>query len=271
MRKLIIAVLVVMALAVAADFAAAAYAEHTVATQMRHQLGLRSDPSVRINGFPFLTQALAGHYTAIDVRATGVPADPLHDLDVEATLHDVTAPLAEVTAGDMHSVRAARVDGRVRIKDTDLGRAIGIEDLRIQLPSDQEIKEVLPAGTPTNDAPHGDRAPVKMVATTDLLGQRTEIVGIGLIQLTGGVVRISVADVRLARAGAGAVGLPRPVRQTLLKALSREVKPGELPFDVTPTRVWVETGSVVVEGTASNVSMGPTPAAASPPTRRVAP
>jgi hypothetical protein len=270
-RKLIIAVLVVVALAVAADFATAAYAEHTVATQMRQQLGLRSDPSVRINGFPFLTQALAGHYTAINVRATGVPADPLHDLDVEATLHDVTAPLAEVTAGDMHSVRAARVDGRVRIKDTDLGRAIGIEDLRIQLPSDQETKEVLPAGTPTNDAPHGDRAPVKMVATTDLLGQRTEIVGIGLIQLTGGVVRISVADVRLARAGAGAVGLPRPARQTLLKTLSTEVKPGDLPFAVTPTRVWVETGSVVVEGTASNVSMGPTPAAASPPTRRVAP
>ena len=258
MRKLITVVLVVVALLVAADFAAAAYAEHTVATQLRQQLGLRSDPSVRINGFPFLTQALAGHYSAIDVRATGVSADPLHDIDVEATLHDVTAPLAEVTAGDMHSVQAARVDGRVRIKDTDLGRAIGIEDLRIQLPSDQEIKELLPRGTPTSDAPPGDRAPVKMVATTDLMGQRTDIVGIGLIQLTGGVVRISAADVRLARAGGGTVGLPRPVRQTLLNTLSTDVKPGELPFAVTPTKVWVETGSVVVEGTASNVSLGPT-------------
>jgi hypothetical protein len=254
-RKLIIAVLVIAALAVAADFGSAAFAEHTVATQMRRQLALRSDPSVRINGFPFLTQALAGHYSAVDVQATGVSADPLHDLDVEATLHDVDAPLAEVTSGDVHSVRAARVDGRVRIKDTDLGRAIGIEDLRIQRPSDQEIKELLPAGTPASDAPPGDRAAVRMVATTDLLGQRTEIVGIGLIQLTGGVVRITASDVRLARNGGSSVGLPRAARQTLLNTLSTDVKPGELPFAVTPTKVWVDTGSVVVEGTASNVSL----------------
>ena len=255
MRKLIVAVLVVVALAVAADFAAAAYAEFTLATQLRQQLALPSDPSVRIDGFPFLTQALAGHYTAIEVRATGATVDPLHDLDVEATLHDVDAPLAEVTSGDMHSVRAARVDGRVRIKDTDLGRAIGIEDLRIQQPSDQEIKQLLPAGTPTGESPHGDRAPVRMVATTDLLGQRTEIIGIGLIQLTGGVVRITASDIRLARDGIGTASLPRSVRQTMLNTLSTTVKPGELPFAVTPTKVWVETGSVVVEGTASNVSL----------------
>jgi len=254
-RKLIVAVLIVVALAVAADFAAAAYAEHTLATQLRQQLTLPSDPSVRINGFPFLTQALAGHYTAIDVQATGATVDPLHNLDLEATLHDVDAPLAEVTSGDMHSVRAGRVDGRIRIKDTDLGRAIGIEDLRIQQPSDQEIKQLLPAGTPSGESPHGDRAPVRMVATTDLMGQRTEVIGVGLIALTGGVVRITVADVRLERDGVGAVGLPRAVRQTLLNALSTTVKPGELPFAVTPTRVWVETGSVIVEGTAANVSL----------------
>lgn len=260
MRKLLITMLVVVALALAADFAAAAYAEHTVATQMRQQLALANDPSVRINGFPFLTQALAGHYSAIDVRASGVSVDPLHDLDVEATLHDVDAPLAEVTSGDMHSVRAARVDGRVRIKDTDLGRAIGIEDLRIQQPSDQEIKDLLPAGTPANGAPHGNRAPVRMVATTDILGQRTEIVGVGLIELTGGVVRITASDVRLARDGVGTVSLPRAARQTLRNTLSTEVKPGGLPFAVTPTRVWVDNGAVVVEGTASNVSIRPTQA-----------
>ncbi|MDT7712172.1 MAG: hypothetical protein QOG46_861, partial [Pseudonocardiales bacterium] len=199
MRKLIITVLVVIALAVAADFGAAAFAEYTIAKQLRQQLTLANDPSVRINGFPFLTQAVAGHYAAIDVRAGGITADPLHDLDVEATLRDVEAPLSEVTSGDLHSVRAARVDGRVRIKDSDLGRAIGIEDLRIQQPSDQEIKELLPAGTPTGASPPGDRAPVRMAATTDLLGQRTDIVGVGLIELTGGLVRITVKDVRLSR------------------------------------------------------------------------
>jgi hypothetical protein len=226
---------------------------------MRQQLGLAGDPSVRINGFPFLTQALAGQYHAIDVRASGLSVDPLHDLDVEATLHDVDAPLSEVTSGNLQSVRAARVEGRVRIKDSDLGRAIGIEDLRIQQPSDQEIRELLPADTPTGDSAgpsnRGDRAPIRMMATTDLAGQRTEIVGVGVIELTGGLVRITTSDVRLSRNGVGEAGLPRTIRQTLLKALSTDVKPGGLPFAVTPTKVWVDTGSVVVEGTATNVSM----------------
>ncbi|HEV7831347.1 MAG TPA: DUF2993 domain-containing protein [Pseudonocardiaceae bacterium] len=255
MRKLIITVLIVIALAVAADFGAAAFAEYTIAKQLRQQLTLANDPSVRINGFPFLTQAVAGHYRAIDIRAGGIAADPLHDVDVEATLHDVEAPLSEVTSGDLHSVRAARVDGRVRIKDSDLGRAIGIEDLRIQQPSDQEIKELLPAGTPTGASVRGTRAPVRMTATTDLLGQRTEIIGVGLIELTGGLVRISVKDVRLSRDGVGQVNLPRAIRQTLLTTLSTNVKPGGLPFAVTPTSVEVVTGSVVVEGTANNVTM----------------
>jgi hypothetical protein len=256
-RKLIITLLVIVALAIAADFGAAAAAEYTVAKQMRQQLGLASEPSVRINGFPFLTQAVAGQYTAIDLQASGVSADPLHDLDVAATLHDVDAPLTEVTSGDLHSVRAAKVDGRVRIKDTDLGRAIGIEDLRIQQPADQEIKELLPAGTPTSDSPRGNRAPIKMVATTDLAGQRTEVVALGVIELTKGVVRITASDVRLTGAGAGAMDLPRAVRQTLRNTLSTDVKTGGLPFAVTPTRIWVETGAIVVEGTAANVSMRP--------------
>jgi LmeA-like phospholipid-binding len=261
-RKLIIAVLVVVALAVAADFGAAAVAEHTVAKQLRQQLGLPSDPYVRINGFPFLTQALAGRYPAIDVRASGLSVGPLHDLDVEATLHDVDAPLSEVSTGNLQSVRAAQVDGRVRIKDSDLGRAIGIEDLRIQQPSDQEIKELLPPGTQSHGtsavtSTQSNRAPVRMVATTELAGQRIEVIGIGVIELTGGLVRLTTSTVRLSRDGVGEVNLPPGIRQTLLKTLSTDVKPGSLPFDVTPTRVWVETGSVVVEGTATNVTLHP--------------
>jgi LmeA-like phospholipid-binding len=254
--KLVIVVLVIVGLAVVADFGAAAVAEYQLAKQLREQAGLTSDPSVRINGFPFLTQALAGRYSAIDIRATGLSADPLHDLAVEATLHDVDAPLSEVTSGNLQSVQVDRVDGRVRIKDSDLGRAIGIEDLRIQQPSAAEIKKLLPADLPSaGNATPGNRAPVRMVATTDLAGQRTEIIGIGVIELNGDLVRITIVDVRLARDEVGTVGLPREIRQLLRKTLSTDVKPGGLPFAVRPTGVSVETGSLIVEGTANNVTM----------------
>jgi LmeA-like phospholipid-binding len=246
-RKLIIVVLLVGTLTVAADFAAAAAAEHLVATQLRQQAGLSHDPSVRITGFPFLTQALAGRYPAIEVQASGLSVQQLHDLDVEATLHDVSAPqiwrLSQVIEGNLQSVRVARLEGRVRITDTDLGRAIGVDDLRIQQP---------PSAT---HPASGKYAPIQLVATMHFAGQRIEVVGIGVIELTGDLVRITINEVQPSRDGAGAVSLPPALRHTMLTTLSTDVKPGGLPFAVTPTRVWVETGSIVVEGTASNVTI----------------
>jgi len=69
MKRMVIALLVLVGLLVAADFGAAASAESAVSRQMREQLGLVDDPSVRINGFPFLTQAAAGRYRSVDVSA----------------------------------------------------------------------------------------------------------------------------------------------------------------------------------------------------------
>lgn len=268
MRKLLIAVLVLVGLGVAADYGAAAAAEYQMAKQIREELRLAADPSVRINGFPFLTQALLGHYSDIDMRAAGLSVGPLHDVAVEATLYDVDAPLSEVRSGDLSSVRADEVDGRVRIKDKDLGRAIGIEDLRIQPASDEEVEQLLPAGSVPAAASDeqadrderdksqlSDREAVRLVATTDLAGERTEIIGIGLLEITGSLLRITTVDVRLARDDVGEVNLPRQIRQMLLQALSTDVEPGGLPFTVTPTRVWVETGSLVMEGTVQDVSM----------------
>ncbi|HEU0127049.1 MAG TPA: DUF2993 domain-containing protein, partial [Pseudonocardiaceae bacterium] len=62
-------------------------------------------------------------------------------------------------------------------------------------------------------------------------------------------------DVRLARDEVGEVNLPRQIRQMLIQALSTEVEPGGLPFAATATRVWVEPGALVVQGTAKGVTM----------------
>lgn len=254
-RKLVIAVVVLVGLVVAADFGAAAAAEYQVAKQVREELGLAADPSVRINGFPFLTQALVGNYSDIDMRATGLSVGPLHDVAVEATMRDVDAPLTEISSGDLRSVRAAEVDGRVRIWDRDIGRAIGIEDLRLQPASSAEAEKLLPRGADPGGSRHADQAAIRMVATTDLAGTPTKIIGLGLIELIGNRLKITTVDVRLARDDLGEVGLPRQLRQMLIQALSTEIKPGGLPFAVTPTRVWAEPGALVVEGTVRNVSM----------------
>lgn len=256
MRKLVIALLVVVGLAVAADYGAAAAAEYQVSKQMREKLGLAADPSVRVEGFPFLTQAVSGEYSQVDIRASGMSVGPLHDVGVEATLHDLTAPLSQVRSGDLQSARAARVQARVRVKDKDIGRAIGIEDLRIQPPTAEEVTKLIPQGSLPDPGSHSDpREPVRLVATTDLAGAHTEVVGVGVVKLEGGQLRIDVENVRLSGDPVGESSLPREVRKALVQAFSAEVAPGGLPFAVTPTAVWVQPGSLVVVGEAEDASL----------------
>ncbi len=255
MRAAVVTLVVLAGLAVAVDFGAAAAVEHEMSEQLRSELELTADPSVRINGFPFLTQAVSGTYAEIDMQASGLAIGPLTDVGVEATLYDVTAPLPEVSAGRLGSARAAAVEGRVRIRDTDLGRAIGIEDLRLQPASDEEVDESLGSAAVSESDDDG-RAAVRMVATTDVRGQRVEVIVIGLLELAGDVIRVTPADVRFARDGGGEESLPALLREPLLAVLTTEIDPGGLPFTVTPTAVSVATGSLLVEGTARDVSLG---------------
>lgn len=255
MRAVVITLLVLTGLVVAVDFGAAAAVEYKMSEQLRSELALAADPSVRINDFPFLPQAVSGSYSEIEMQAAGLTVGPLTDVGVEATLHDVTAPLAEVTSGMLGSARAAAVDGRVRIRDTDLGRAIGIEDLRLQPASDEEVEESLGSAA-VSESDDDRRAAVRMVATTDVTGQRGEIIVIGLLELADGVIRVTPTEIRFSTDGVGQDSLPALIREPLLAVLTTEVDPGGLPFTVTPTAVYVETGSLLVEGTAQDVSLG---------------
>ena len=71
---LVTTLVVLIVLAVAADFAAKAYAQNRIASQVQTSAKLHGKPSVTIEGFPFLTQVAAHNLTAIDISASNVPA-----------------------------------------------------------------------------------------------------------------------------------------------------------------------------------------------------
>lgn len=252
MRKLIIIVPVLLGLLVAADYGAAAAGEYQVAKQLNDELELTTEPSVRIGGFPFIYHALSGHYPQIDMQASGLRVGSLSNLAIEATLYDVDAPVSEVTNGNLESVRADLVDGRVRIKDTDLGRAIGLNDLRLEPVADDELDEIV-GSRDVDESDEDSSTAVRMITHTDIAGERTQVIGVGLIELVDGTVQVSAVDIRLATDDAGETDVPEFIRRQVREAFSTTINPGGLPFAVTPTAVYVETGSVVVEGEAHNV------------------
>lgn len=108
MRKLIIAVLVLVVLAVLADRGGAYAVEHTVSQQLATKYDIDPAPSVEVRGFPFLTQAFGGDYHQVDISMKSVSRGGITLHDVHAHVFDVRAPLSDLLARDTSSITADR-------------------------------------------------------------------------------------------------------------------------------------------------------------------
>jgi DUF2993 family protein len=98
-----ITVLVIVLVLVGGDFAAKAYAEDQMASQVQSSLALSGKPNVTIQGFPFLTQAAARTFNTVDVNASNETAGPGGQLQIAsltATLHGM----------HIHGTNSATVD-----------------------------------------------------------------------------------------------------------------------------------------------------------------
>jgi len=114
MRKLIILLVVLLGFAVVVDFGAAAYANHATQAAVKNTANLGPDPSVRIHGFPFLTQAVLGEFSDIEIHASHVGSGNFGDLDVEANLRGVHVSFGDLVSRNLSRIPVDRVDTRVR-------------------------------------------------------------------------------------------------------------------------------------------------------------
>ncbi len=264
-RRLVVALLVLVGLLVAADFAAAAAAESAVSRQLRAQLGLSDDPSVRINGFPFLTQAIAGDYRSVDVSANHIRLGELRDVEVGAQLRDVRAPLSELLGSGPKTIRVDQAYGTVRISAADLARLIpGVDKLRIENIDDTMLEQAVEEGGDNSliAIDPGTAARIAGTATVPGLGNR-EFSVIAVLQITGGQIEVVPRYVRVNAVGGGdRLVLPAQVQRELQALLTVHVDPGTLPFHVTPTRLRARDGTLEITGTTSGLVLGGGAAAA---------
>ncbi|CCH35416.1 DUF2993 domain-containing protein [Actinosynnema sp. NPDC047251] len=252
-RKLIIAGLVLVGLLVAADYGLAAAGEYQVAQRMRDKFRLADDPTVRINGFPFLYQALTGDYRDIEITASGVPVrDSLRDLEIRANLYHTRIGLSDLLSGNTRGARIDQVTGSVKIKAQDLNRLVNsvtpFTDMAIEPDTRPEATP-----TPAPAKPDPTKAAVKLSGSTTVAGRKIRITAYGAVTLVADhQVAVSVNDVELDDTSlAGLNEVLGVVRQ----ALSVTIDPGVLPFTVTPTAVRVESGAFTVEGTIHDIPL----------------
>jgi hypothetical protein len=272
-RRLVISLLVLIGLFVGADFGAAAFAEYQVSKRAREAFQLTDDPAVTVHGFPFLIQAIAGEYDHITVEAKGVPIkDTLRDVQIYADLRGVHAPLGDLLSGTTDSLKVTEVEGQVKVKATDFNRAIQAN--KTAVPTDitnvtinpEKEKVVL---TPPDelvddkaDDPEAEEteteddttAGVRVGATIDIAGQQTDVEVFGIIELVAGKIRVAPKRVEV-RNAIGSGLLSATLQRQVLPLFAVTLDPGGLPFEVKPTAVRVEAGSISIKGEATNVSL----------------
>ena len=261
MRRLVVALLVLVGLLVAADFGSAALAESAVSRQMRQQIGLADDPSVRINGFPFLTQALSGRYSSIDVDAQHIAVGQFRDVELTAHLSDVTAPLPMLLGSGPKNVQVARAQGAARISANDLERLVpGVTKVRIESVDKKALTQLVDKGADDSLATLDPDKVARLVGTVTILGRPIEVAVVTTLALEGGKARIVPRDVRLSNGTS--LPIPAVAQRAILARFAIPLDTGSLPLKVTPTTFQAQDGDLVISGTASGLSLGAGPATA---------
>jgi hypothetical protein len=261
-KRLLIALVVLAGVLLAADYGAAAITESAVSRQMRTQLGLADDPDVRINGFPFLTQAISGTYRSVDVDAKRIPIGPLREVEIMAQLRDVDAPLSMLLGSGPKSLVVGEADGTARIDADDLERLLpGVSKMRIENIDYGTLKDRVDEGASSSLLGVDTDSAARVVGTVTLPGIGSkEVAVISSFLLDGRDIQVVPQDVRVDDGHGKPLPLPAAVVSAVKKRFSFSLDPGTLPFEVTPRLLRPRDGTIEISGTVENLTIGSAPA-----------
>jgi hypothetical protein len=225
-RKLLIAVVILLILGVAADFAAARVFEDRVTDTLQREYDLDRRPVVQVRDFPFLPHLASGRFSTVDVAATDVRARGVNAARLVLHLHDVRVP-RDVLLGEPGGVDVGRADGQVELTEAEVNRL-----LARQLP-----------GASLAVGQDGVRVRLR----TELLGQPLEVVAAGKLVARGNAVAFTPTSVRLGN------GLDPALESQVAPRLTFQVPLPELPAGLKLERVDTRPGTVVLDGKATAV------------------
>jgi hypothetical protein len=227
MRKLLIAVVVLVVLLVAIDRVGVVLAEDQISSRIATAYGLPTDPGVSISGFPFLTQVVSGNYQQINVTADQIQADgaTLHDLNVHLT--GVHATLGQVLGSGTSTVTADSATGTA---------LVGFATVDQRLPHGLRI------------APDGKN--LKVSGTVTYRGIPVPVSASVALHITSAGIKVTPVAVTVA----GGISLPASYTSQLHVVIPLS----NLPLHLHLTSVHVTPGGVQIGAAAQNVQFART-------------
>jgi hypothetical protein len=235
-RRLLVAMVVLIVMLVIGDRVAAWAAQQQLAEQVAGELATyqveSAPPEASIGGFPFLTQVAAGEYERITLRLRNVGSGSLRLPAVELTASGVTAA-PETLVNREGPIHARQVVGRA---------TVGYEQVRVLTGWDALVL------APADDGALTVRLPV------ELLGVPLTLTGTAAVEPAGNAIRIRVADLTVVEptglpAGAG------PLVEQIARDLSVDVQLPPLPYGLSVDSVRAEATGLVVGVSAQDVAL----------------
>jgi LmeA-like phospholipid-binding len=239
--------------AVGADFGIAIYAEYRLARTLRAQAGLGFDPWVAILGFPFVPQALSHRYKEVEFKASGVNRAYVGEASLEATLYSVDLAQASWLIRPDAPLPVGKVESRIIIDSTHLGRFMGIDDLLVEAPPKE-----------TNDATGGTTASgisssigLVFTATPKAAGFKKPVsVSVDLSTTgPGNTTLVITATGVLTGPGTADRTVPDDKLGAVLAEFSKRLPGQKLPFGIAPNREGARGSDVIIEGIGEGLTL----------------
>ena len=230
MRKLLVAVVVLLLLGAVADFAVARVFEDRVTEALQREYDLGKRPVVQVRDFPFLPHLATGRFSTIDVAATDASARGINAAQLELTLHGVRVP-REVLLGEPGQVTVERADGTIELTEAEVNRLLADRLRGGELAIGEDGVEVR--------------------TEVELLGQPLDVLVSGTLGARDGGVTFTPDDIRLGGSGA----LDPSLQGLLSSQFTFQVPLPDLPAGVRLERVDTRPGTVVLQGRAASVGV----------------
>lgn len=248
-----IAVGVVVIGAVGVDYGTSIYAEYRLSSTVRRAAKLGSDPFVAILAFPFIPQAMRGHYSQLEIKANAVDQAMVGTATLEATMYSVDLTSASWLIRPDAKLPVGRLESRIIIDSMHLGRYLGIRDLMVEAPPRE-----------TNTATGG--------VTASGISDSHGLVFSGTPHVAGFERRVSVSvDLSIAPDDPATLvftptgvltgpdtadqTVPDDKRAAVLNAFGARLPDQRLPFGVAPTSEGARGSDVIIEGVARGVTV----------------
>lgn len=249
----LLAVVLVLIGAVVLDFGATIYAEYRLSRTMRDSAQLGSDPFVAILGFPLTPQAMRRHYYELEIKANGVNHPMVGKASLEATMHSIDLTYASWLIRPEAKLPVGKLESRIIIDSTHLGRYLGITDLMVEAPP-QDTNDA--TGGTTESGISSSRGLVFTGTPASAHFHKRVSVSVDL-SITGNDRATLVFTPTGVLTGPDTANqkVPDDKRDAVLAAFRKTLPHQKLPFGVAPTSQGARGSDVIIEGITEGVTI----------------